>query len=303
MNSAIVRFISAFIPSAPARRAFRNRHNLARLAAAGENAISIDPSDYGRIRLRVIGSGNVIKIGKMRPGRGVLDVLLCGDGCDVSIGDGLRIARCLKVTLGQMEKGYGKIRHAALQIGRDVGVEEAQIITYNGNSAIRIGDETYTLPGEPNKVAEYAELVEKSSQDVYIPTSREFKRGDQLADGFVVTGDHLFVERCSLYLNPPRRGDVMVFNTENLFVVDIEGNSVPLSERSGYYYIKRIVGLPGDTLKIEGGCLYIKPEGKNEFIRADRLDPRFKKIFSGKGGYQGYTNDPRARFLRAMWPT
>ena len=147
MNSAIVRFISAFIPSAPARRAFRNRHNLARLVAAGENAISIDPSDYGRIRLRVIGSGNVIKIGKMRPGRGVLDVLLCGDGCDVSIGDGLRIARCLKVTLGQMEKGYGKIRHAALQIGRDVGVEEAQIITYNGNSTIRIGDETMVAYG------------------------------------------------------------------------------------------------------------------------------------------------------------
>lgn len=193
-------------------------------------------------------------------------------------------------------------RRAEQTVRADGCLDPDSIVVADGmfatDTSFRIGDETYTLPGEPNKVAEYAELVEKSSQDVYIPTDREFKRGEKLADGFVVTGDHLFVERCSLYLNPPRRGDVMVFNTENLFVVDIEGNSVPLSERSGYYYIKRIVGLPGDTLKIEGGCLYIKPEGKNEFIRADRLDPRFKKIFSGKGGYQGYTNDPRARFLR-----
>ena len=189
-------------------------------------------------------------------------------------------------------------RRAELTVQSDGYLDPDSIVVADGmfttDTKFRIGDGTYTLPGDQQKVIEYAELVENFPEVGYVPVNK--KRGDKLADGFVVTGDHLFVERCSLYLNPPKRGDVMVFNTENLNV-DVEGRRVPLSERSGYYYIKRVVGLPGDTLKIEKGYLYIKPKGRNEFIRADEFDPRFKKIFSGKGGYQGYTNDPRARYL------
>ena len=159
---------------------------------------------------------------------------------------------------------------------------------FNTDTTFRIGDKFYTLPGSPQKVAEYAELVVKAPEGDYVPDVEKLhKRGDRLADGFVTMGDHLFVERCSLYLKPPKRGDVMVFNTENL----------DIGEGGGYYYIKRVAGLPGDTLKIEGGVLYIRPKGESRFRRADELDPRFKKIFSGKGGYQGYTNDPRARYL------
>ena len=51
-----------------------------------------------------------------------------------------------------------------------------------------------------------------------------------MTDGFVSLGDHLFVERFSLYLSPPKRGDVMVFTTENL-----KYNDIPLrsEERRG----------------------------------------------------------------------
>ena len=169
------------------------------------------------------------------------------------------------------------------------------------DTSFRIGSRTYTLPGDAKKVAEYLEAVDR------IGELNVYSRGEKAADGYVTTGDHLFVERCSLYLDPPKRGDVMVFNTENLAVrVDGSDKPVPLSKFSGYYYIKRIVGLPGDTLKIEDGTLYIKPEGETKFRRADELDPRFKKIFSGKGGYSGYgafapaagvPGAPRPRFL------
>ena len=194
-------------------------------------------------------------------------------------------------------------RRAELTVAEDgcldpVGFEEKNGI-FAADTSFRIGGREYTLPGEPKKVVEYAELaVPDAESGCYVPDVEKLHRkGDKLADGFVTIGDHLFVERCSLYLSPPKRGDVMVFNTEDL-KVQTGGETVELSKLSGYYYIKRLVGLPGDTLKIENGTLRIKPKGEKEFRRADELDARFKKIFSRNGGYQGYGNEPAASYLR-----
>ena len=192
-------------------------------------------------------------------------------------------------------------RRAELTVRSDGRFDPQSIAVSDGafktDTSFRIGDETYTLPGDARKVLEYAELVQCDENGEHVPnTEKLHKRGDVLADGFVTIGDHLFVERCSLYLNPPKRGDVMVFNTENL-KIEADGQSIPLSKLSGYYYIKRIVGLPGDTLKIKDGFLYVRPKGEKAFRRADELDARFKKLFSGKGGYQGYANDARAAHL------
>ena len=203
-------------------------------------------------------------------------------------------------------------RRARLIVEKEGSIDPRSLGAANGlltdNTSFRIGGNFYTLPGEKEKVKKYAELtyadvfgrmaVDPDTGRALVDGSRLFRRGEKVADGFLTTGDHLFVERCSLYLKPPKRGDVMVFNTENLDI-EADGRRIPLAELSGYYYIKRVVGLPGDTLKIEYGKLFIKPRGEKTFRRADELDPRFKKIFSGKGGYQGYTNEPHARYLRA----
>lgn len=157
---------------------------------------------------------------------------------------------------------------------------------FKTDTSFRIGDRSYTLPGDPRKVLEYTEL----------DTDRSCRSGEKLADGYVTIGDHLFVERLSLYLSPPKRGDVMVFNTENL-KVRAGDETFELSKLSGYYYIKRLVGLPGDTLKIEDGFLYVRPKGDVEFHRADQLDPVFEKLFSKKGGYQGYGFESAAAYL------
>ena len=146
-------------------------------------------------------------------------------------------------------------------------------IFFDGTS-FTIGERRYTLPGDPVKAADYAKL----------DPAREYKAGDVLADGYVSWGDHLFVERFSLYLAPPERGEVMVFTTEGL--TDTDGT--PLAATSGHYYIKRLAALPGDTVKIEGSQLFIRPAGGKDFVRAQELSPRFAKVYSGKGGYQGH---------------
>ena len=57
---------------------------------------------------------------------------------------------------------------------------------------------------------------------------------------------------------------------------------------TGYYYIKRLAGLPGDTLRIQDGHLYIRPKNENTFRPAEWFNPAFAKVYSEMGGYQGH---------------
>lgn len=137
----------------------------------------------------------------------------------------------------------------------------------------KIGRQRYVLPGNPRQVVDYSHLGKKM----------EFADGDVISEGFVSLGDHLFVERVSLYLSPPQRGDVIVFNTEGLTVGDTS-----LQQSGGYYYIKRLAALPGDTVKIVKGQLYIRPAGEDGFHRIQDIEKRFEKVYSMKGGYHGH---------------
>ena len=146
-----------------------------------------------------------------------------------------------------------------------------------------LGGTSVELPGAASKVVEYARLY----------PGRVIRRGETVADGSLSLGDHLFVERFSLYLREPRRGDVTVFTTEGLripAVIDGELQLIDLSDVSGFFYIKRLAGLPGDTLRIEGDQLLVRPAGEKEFRPVQELADAFRKVYSGKGGYQGHVN-------------
>lgn len=61
-------------------------------------------------------------------------------------------------------------------------------------------------------------------------------------------GDHIVAERASYWFGPPQRGDIVVFNTTGL-----EHPAV----RPNVYYIKRIAGLPGETIQIASPNLVV----------------------------------------------
>lgn len=140
-------------------------------------------------------------------------------------------------------------------------------------SDFKIGENVYTVPGD------YLAQVLR-----YLPQPQPFYHaGDTFCDGWLSTGDHVFVERFSLFFRPFKRGDVIVFNTENI--------SSPTQPLGGFYYIKRLVGLPGDTLQISDNILMIRPKGEKEFRPAWEFSDVFKKVYSLKGGYQGHKAD------------
>ncbi len=158
------------------------------------------------------------------------------------------------------------------------GVLEPNSLRATGNlfaesTSFTIGSNNYRLPGAKDKVEEYANLT----------PGRSFRQGETLANGWLTLGDHLFVERWSIYMTPPKRGDVMVFTTDGL-----KAMGRTLSELSGFFYIKRLAGLPGDTLKITNNTLMVKPAGESRFQPIYEIAPEFEKLYSAKGGYHGH---------------
>jgi len=94
--------------------------------------------------------------------------------------------------------------------------------------------------------------------------SREFKQGDTVAAIKVRSGDHLFVDRLTYNFCRPQRGDIIVFATKG-----IQGLQQDL------FYIKRLVGLPSETLQINGDQ-HLVVDGR-QLTAADR---GFENIYS-----------------------
>lgn len=151
-------------------------------------------------------------------------------------------------------------------------------------TSFKIDDVGYSLPGAWPKVNEYTGLVRNFDEIGRIIDRVDYKKGEVLCNGWLSSGDHLFVDRFSHLLVGLKRGDIVVFNTENIYH---DGKALA---KNGYYYIKRLAGLPGDTLKIVNNMVYVRPEGESDYRLISEFSPKFKKIYSGQGGYHGHWN-------------
>jgi len=92
----------------------------------------------------------------------------------------------------------------------------------------------FSVGGVPHKMPK-SMRVEASPGDFV-------RKGEVLAQGRVISGDHIFVDRVSYNFRKPDRGDIFVFRTDNIVHPDIPDKT---------YYIKRLVGLPGETISID----------------------------------------------------
>ncbi len=71
------------------------------------------------------------------------------------------------------------------------------------------------------------------------------------------SGDNLIVDKLSYRFTDPERYDIIVF---------------PYQYEEGKYYIKRIIGMPGETVLIENGEVYINGELLGETYGAEIMD-------------------------------
>lgn len=112
------------------------------------------------------------------------------------------------------------------------------------------------------------------------------EKGAVLWAGSRTAGDHVFVDKISWNFRRPKRGQIMVFSTrgiedlEQSLAVDSKGK--PIST----HYIKRMAGLPGETLQIRPPELIINGESV-------KSPEGIRRIAERDTGYDGYRLEGR----------
>jgi signal peptidase I len=78
-------------------------------------------------------------------------------------------------------------------------------------------------------------------------SARFYHKGNDVMNLRVCAGDHLFVDRFTYNFRQPRRGEIVVFETEGITEEMRDRFRIPADQ----FYIKRLVGLGGETLSIK----------------------------------------------------
>lgn len=152
-----------------------------------------------------------------------------------------------------------------------------KILIFNIWQKIFIGDKTHWILFPPDLGSQT--LQERARLMPY----RTFHQGEQVVRMRVITGDHLFVDRVTYNFRPPKRGEIIVFETKGI------GHNLPDDQ----FYIKRLVGLGGERIQIgDDRHLRINDE------RLDASTPHFEKVYSFdpkmpplESHYSGHVNE------------
>jgi len=143
---------------------------------------------------------------------------------------------------------------------------------------------------------------------VYFPPDQLFERA-RLAEGMqinageeflkmrVIAGDHLFVDRVTYNFRKPTRGDIIVFETHGITALS--------RDQQDTYYIKRLIGLGGEHVRI-GDDRHVIINGK----RLDAGTPHFEFVYSfdpkqapRDSEFSGHVNETVAqRYRRSFQP-
>ena len=123
----------------------------------------------------------------------------------------------------------------------------------------------------------------------YVNDGDYVNKGDVLAAGTICSGDHIFVNKVIYNFTRPKRGNVIVFDTQTLDYPGIKTNT---------FYIKRLAGLPGEAIGIHS------PDDPDDiagrYLMADNREVTAPYAFTRlrtEEGYFGYTL-PGTRYTR-----
>ena len=110
--------------------------------------------------------------------------------------------------------------------------------------------------------------------------------GTVVCEGAVDSGDLVLVDKVSYHFRKPKRGEVFVFDTQGIRGIDQRSGD----QAKGSHYIKRLVGVPGDTLSVNSPNLLVDGKVAQE--------PGIQRVIRGEGPYSinpnGYVlADPR----------
>jgi signal peptidase I len=144
-----------------------------------------------------------------------------------------------------------------------------KFLIFNLMQTITIGGVTQTMWFPPD----YGEAPRGQDPLAYragLDPDHVYRKGDDVVYLKVSAGDHLFVDRVTYNFRRPDRGDTVVFETAGIPEDEREHWGIPADQ----FYIKRLVGLPGEHIQI-GDDRHLRINGE----RLDASTPHFERVY------------------------
>ena len=139
-------------------------------------------------------------------------------------------------------EGVSYIHLVAKNDGPVQAVERpVRILIFNIWQKVVAGGKTFMIWFPPDYGSETLESRAR------LQFGKEFHKGEDIVKLRVRAGDHLFVDRLTYNFRPPKRGEIIVFETKGIPEENRQRFGIPGDQ----FYIKRLVGLGGENLSIE----------------------------------------------------
>ncbi len=142
----------------------------------------------------------------------------------------------------------------------------------------------FQIGGKRHKIPKDAVIDDNGRRNPHFHSAREVRKGDVLWAGVRHSGDHLFVNKVIWNFRKPRRDEVMVFKTDGISGLV-----------QGTHYIKRMCGLPGETISINPPNLVIDNRPVTGLRGIDR-------VAAARDGYSGYQWAGHLDSENTAWP-
>jgi signal peptidase I len=163
-------------------------------------------------------------------------------------------------------------RHIAISSQGGLDVRDTQFMHFFSRSEIRFSDsKPLRLPAPTNPCSE---IGLRASLENAVRNRGLLAKGTVLCEGIIDTGDLVLVDKFSYHFRKPKRGEVFVFDT--IGIEGIKKRSGP--QGAGSHYIKRLCGVPGDTLSIQSPDLLVDGKIASE--------PGIRRVSQAQGPYQ-----------------
>ena len=155
-----------------------------------------------------------------------------------------------------------------------------RILIFNIWQKLVVGGKTFIIWFPPDYGAPPAGSLEGRAG---LRRDQSFRKGEDIVKLRVSAGDHLFVDRMTYNFRPPKRGEIIVFETKGI-------KKLPPDQ----FYIKRMVARGGDRVQI-GDDRHLRLSGN----RLDASTPHFENVYSfnpkeppHESQYSGHVNYP-----------
>jgi signal peptidase I len=162
-------------------------------------------------------------------------------------------------------------RHIAVNAQGRIEMADTQFLHFFSRAEIRFTDSPpLSLPAPMSPLSQ---IGLNAAIQTAIRNNGLLPKGTVICEGTIDSGDLVLVDKFSYHFRKPNRGEVFVFDT-----VGIRGIHDRSGEQAaGSHYIKRLCGVPGDTLTIQSPNLLI--DGKIA------KEPGIQRVIRGEGVY------------------